>query len=103
MLQAAQIAEQPMEEPTDDVAEMFLSDAQIRHLTGCAHKARQVEQLRKMGLPFWINARGQAIVTRAAVEGRPVPPPPKPKWVPRLFRDGANADLTPYLPRRGDK
>lgn len=93
-----------MEEPADDVAEMFLSDAQIRHLTGCAHKARQVEQLRKMGLPFWVNARGQAIVTRAAVEGRPVPAQAKPNWVPRVLRDGGDdGDLTPYVLRRDAK
>jgi hypothetical protein len=47
-------------------ADLFLDDDALRKLTGCAQKAKQVAQLRRMGIPFWINARGQAVVACSA-------------------------------------
>jgi hypothetical protein len=47
-------------------ASLFLDDDALRQLTGCAQKAKQVAQLRRMGIPFWVNARGQAVVATAA-------------------------------------
>lgn len=49
---------------------MFLTPAEIHTLTGRAHKARQIEALRTMGIPHWINAAGAPIVPLAALEGR---------------------------------
>jgi len=48
---------------------MFLASAEIARLTGRKLKRLQIEQLRKMGIPFWINASGHAIVARSAIEG----------------------------------
>lgn len=66
----------------------FLTDEDIRRLTGFAHKAKQVTQLRRMGVPFFVNASGQPVVACSAVQGgakaaeAKVPQP----WVPRVLR-----------------
>lgn len=33
-------------------------------------KGRQIDALRKMGIPFYVNATGHPVVTLTAVEGR---------------------------------
>ena len=48
----------------------FLTPDEIRYLTGRKVKAKQVDALRRMGVPFFINACGRAIVARSAIEGR---------------------------------
>ncbi|MBS0323358.1 MAG: DUF4224 domain-containing protein [Proteobacteria bacterium] len=48
---------------------MFLEPAEIRVLTGKAQKAKQIEQLRRMGVPFYVNAAGHPVVARAVIEG----------------------------------
>lgn len=58
----------------------FLSSADISDLTGRKIKSKQIEALRKMGLPFFVNAVGKPVVSIAAVEGRK-PPTPKKQWV----------------------
>lgn len=50
---------------------MFLDPDQIKTLTGFATKAKQIAQLRKMGIAFHINGRGCPVVTIAAVQGVP--------------------------------
>lgn len=54
-------------------SDLFLSDEELVILTGRSAKRLQVEQLRRMLIPFHINARGKAVVTRTAVEGGHVP------------------------------
>lgn len=66
----------------------FLSLDEICALTGRKMKTKQIEALRIMGLPFWVNAIGQPVVTVAAVEGRKQAPQEK-KWVmPRIKKNG---------------
>lgn len=68
--------------------ELFLTADQLRQLTGCAQKAKQVEQLRRMGVPFWVNARGQAVVACSAVNGAPkaeAKAQPRTRVEPRVF------------------
>lgn len=48
---------------------MFLEPDELRVLTGKAQKAKQVEQLRRMGIPFHINAAGCPVVAKAIIEG----------------------------------
>ena len=48
---------------------MFLTTEELRELTGRAHKTAQVEQLRRMGVPYYINAAGRPVVARAVIEG----------------------------------
>jgi hypothetical protein len=48
----------------------FLSDDDLRRLTGWKLKSRQIGWLRAEGIPFRVNATGHPVVTWAAVEGR---------------------------------
>jgi hypothetical protein len=61
---------------------MFLNRDEIATLTGRKSKGHQVDALRKMGIPFFVNACGQPVVTRVAVEGRPHAVEPRPTWSP---------------------
>lgn len=65
----------------------FLTTDAVVRLTGRRRKSKQVEQLRQMGLPFWVNAIGEPIVTVAAVEGRKEAPREK-VWVMPRRNDG---------------
>ena len=58
----------------------FLDDEELRQLTGFAHKAKQVAQLRRMGIPFWLNAASRPVVARSALEGSKKPEKPAKKW-----------------------
>jgi len=49
---------------------VFLTPQELETLTGFSHKASQIAQLRRMGIPFFINGSGRPVVTRAAVEGQ---------------------------------
>lgn len=48
---------------------MFLTPEELATLTGRKRAAGQIAQLKLMGLPFFVNAAGRPIITRAAVEG----------------------------------
>ena len=48
---------------------MFLNPDELAMLTGFRRKGRQVEQLRRMGIAFYVNGCGRPVVARAAVEG----------------------------------
>ncbi|MGJ9420435.1 DUF4224 domain-containing protein [Massilia sp. CMS3.1] len=65
----------------------FLTTDAVVRLTGRRRKSKQVEQLRQMGLPFWVNAIGEPVVTVAAVEGRKEAPREK-VWVMPRRNDG---------------
>lgn len=63
---------------------MFLSAEDVAELTGRPQKSKQIEALRKMCIPFYVNAVGKPIVARAVVEGRKEAPPPRvKKWEPK--------------------
>jgi hypothetical protein len=74
------------------MSDTFLTKEEVAELTGLKTKRRQVEQLRKMGLPFWLNAAEAPIVLRSAIEGKATmrPPAPKPQWVPPGLRAAKN-------------
>jgi hypothetical protein len=59
---------------------MFLNQAELAELTGRKIKSKQIEALRRMGLPFHVNAVGKPVVPAAAIEGRKQPAPSKPVW-----------------------
>lgn len=52
------------------MSETFLTKEEVSELTGRKNKKKQVEQLRKMGLPFWVNAVGAPIVARSTIESK---------------------------------
>jgi len=49
---------------------MFLTSDDLAQLTGRRIKSKQIEALRRMGLPFHVNACGKPVVPVAAIEGR---------------------------------
>ena len=51
----------------------FLPADDIAALTGRKTKSKQIEALKTMRIPFWVNAIGRPVVTLAAVEGRKEP------------------------------
>ncbi len=70
----------------------FLNADEIAALTGIKggrggqpKHALQIDQLRKMGIPFWINAAGKPVVARAAIEGRTIASPPPEAWRPAVI------------------
>jgi len=65
----------------------FLTTEAVIKLTGRRRKSKQIEALRTMGLPFWVNAIGEPVVTIAAVEGRKEAPREK-TWVMPRRNDG---------------
>lgn len=66
---------------------VFLDGAEVAELTGRKIKSKQIEALRKMGLPFFVNACGKPVVSRSAIEGK-VQAPQTTTW---------------EMPRRGQK
>lgn len=68
--------------------EMFLTADEVAVLTGRKMKSLQIEQLRKQGVPFRVNATGHPVVTRSAVEGKQAAAParePKQEWRPAVL------------------
>ena len=61
---------------------MFLNADELKELTGRAQRARQIAQLRLMGIAFWINAAGRPVVARAAIEGGKADTPQPKTWEP---------------------
>ncbi|MFO1313090.1 MAG: DUF4224 domain-containing protein [Burkholderiales bacterium] len=68
----------------------FLDRDEIALLTGFQRKARQIEQLRRMGVAFFINGCGRPVVTRAAIEGRAEVAPPR-TWSPTVINTQGRA------------
>lgn len=66
---------------------MFLTSQDLSELTGRKTKSKQIEALRKMGLPFWINAIGKPVVASATVNGRREAPEEK-TWSPQRKNRG---------------
>lgn len=71
---------------------MFLTDEQLADLTGIKkgqngrrREELQCEHLRRIGVPFFPNARGKPMVVIEALTGRTIEPP-KPKWQPKVLR-----------------
>lgn len=50
----------------------FLDHDEVAQLTGFQHKRRQIEQLRRMAVPFFISRAGRPVVSRAAIDGTQV-------------------------------
>lgn len=63
--------------------QLWLTDEQLEKLTGRKSKSKQIEYLKRSGIPFRVNATGHPVVTRSAVEGKPVDNTPR-GWQPRV-------------------
>lgn len=66
---------------------MFLSAEELVRLTGRKVRMKQIDMLRRMGIPFFVNALGRPVVARASVEGgtRVVTKPADESWKPRVW------------------
>lgn len=65
---------------------LFLTPTEVRELTGFALKSKQIEQLRRMGIAFFINGSGRPVVTVAVVEGRKQESQILPTWHPAVLQ-----------------
>lgn len=62
---------------------LCLTQEELVELTGRKLKSKQIKVLRRMGLPFWVNACGKPVVPVTAIEGRKERvEKPKPGWEP---------------------
>lgn len=63
---------------------LFLDDEELATLTGRKIKRLQCEQLRRMAIPFHVNALGKPVVARAALIGTATAgEQPRRGWTPR--------------------
>ncbi len=68
------------------MSDLFISPEDLVILTGRSLRPQQIAWLRQSGIPFFINAAGRPVVTRAAVEGRDAPRQEVNTWQPRHAR-----------------
>jgi hypothetical protein len=66
---------------------MFLSADGLAFLTGRHLKTKQIQQLRAMGVLFYVNASGHPIVARAVLAGGRSEPY-QPRWAPAVAKLG---------------
>lgn len=59
---------------------MFLTRAELKHLTGTADRRRQAECLRANRIPFTLDIFSRPVVTRAAIEGQAKAGPTAEAW-----------------------
>jgi hypothetical protein len=64
----------------------FLEQAEIATLTGRKFKSRQIDPLRRMAIPFFVNATGHPVVARGDLRCRPAEAEQKKDWVPKVLR-----------------
>jgi len=62
----------------------FLSPEELEALTGRRSKKRQIDALRMMRVPFWVNAIGCPVVSRSAIDATPSTPTASNVWSPAL-------------------
>ena len=55
-----------------DVTSIFLTQSEVCELTARKKKSAQALELKRMKIQHWINAAGQPVVPRSAIEGRNV-------------------------------
>jgi Domain of unknown function (DUF4224) len=91
---------------------MFLTSEELAILTGRKLKSYQIEALRRMGIPFFVNAIGRPVVARSAIEGgsKVATDPPKRRWTspmmktewePRVLREMREAEEREAMIKRG--
>lgn len=68
-------------------ASTFLSANEVATLTGRKFKSRQIEELKRQGVAFRVNATGHPVVARSVIEGRAAAPKEKAKWSPNAMKD----------------
>lgn len=64
---------------------LFLTDEEIATLTGRRIKSKQIDWLKRQGIPFRTNATGHPVVTRSSIEGQPERLSLDKPWTPRVI------------------
>lgn len=64
---------------------LFLTREEVATLTGRRIKSKQIELLLRQGIPFRVSATGHPVVTRLAIEGRPVKSDEPAPWTPAVL------------------
>lgn len=67
---------------------LFISPDDLKELTGFTVKEKQIAQLRRMGIPFFVNGCGRAKVAASVIEGRKQEDPPRQGWKPSVLQGG---------------
>ncbi len=49
------------------MSELFLTPEDVAFMTGRKTSGKQIDALRQMGVPFFVNAAGRPIVTKTAI------------------------------------
>ena len=70
---------------TIGAAAVFLNSDELALLTGFHRKGRQVEQLRRMGIAFYVNGCGRPVVARTAIDGCVAGASPR-TWAPSVVK-----------------
>lgn len=65
---------------------LFLTDDEVVELTGRHRKTMQIEQLRRMGIAFYVNGSGHPKVCRSAIEGSRRQEPIEKEWTSNGFK-----------------
>ena len=52
----------------------FLTAAELEQLTGYVKPSKQIEWLRRNGVPHWVNAAGHPVVRSDLMDKQPVTP-----------------------------
>ena len=71
------------------MTDLHLSADELREITGFAHRAKQAEALRTMGVPFLVNPLGSILVIREKYTGQKPIKKTAPNWP--AMRKGAAA------------
>jgi Domain of unknown function (DUF4224) len=64
----------------------FLTREEVKELTATHWKKRQIDILRAQRIPFFINAAGWPVVTRAAIQGGWTTESRTVGWTPPVFK-----------------
>jgi hypothetical protein len=64
----------------------FLTREEVKELTAAHRKKRQINILRAQRIPFFINAAGWPVVTRAAIQGGGTTESCTVGWTPPVLR-----------------
>lgn len=67
---------------------MFLTREELAVLTGRKLKSLQIQQLHKMGIPYFVNACGLPVVARSVIEGSKQSAQNDAVWIPKPLRHG---------------
>jgi len=65
---------------------LFIKPEEIRVLTGFAQKGKQIEQLRRMGIPFFVNAAGRPVVSNHNFQAQPTQRQQEKVWKPAVLQ-----------------